>query len=259
MDARRDRYFSPSGLLTLALALIGSAASGCVNPFMPLGDYKVFIELQEHYQDDKGYLALARVCDSVPDECGMRKLDEDEYEPDVFQAGSRADIYPLKFWPFYGETPNIQVGDYAGGVDWEDVLPFRLNGTEVGEVSLPPTFALTSPTHEQVFHRGTDLSIPFIWNGGGTEFPMHWRPLLVYNGLGDDPCDALDWAPVSGDEEDDGAFDLPMDIFPENIPPEGCEVAIMLERFKEGTLTGDVAGGIARGSAVDGMWIRLMP
>lgn len=238
---------------------------GCNKPYMPMDDYELAVDVGivrglvfPHH--------VLWVCTNYPDECGQRKVDEDHYEPDSVIGEYLGHEFPVGFTPWGKETPLIRegrYGTYSAGYS-PDIPPERawlvFNDYEKLEVKMPSPFTIKEPVHHwEEFSRSTDHAIRFSWDASGSGFLIDWRTLPFDNGIDGDPCNTRSWASLSGLQEDNGSFEIPMDAFPEDIPSEGCELLVIVSRRSRGQLPPGIPKGFIHGDWSDERVIRIIP
>lgn len=247
--------------------LVGFASFGlgCGNPYMPLDGFHVRINTNAS-ADKYGYKVYTRICASESDEaaqCGVRKIDEEMYEKDEFVVTGPDFAGDFVFSPNGYESESIVGGvssTFASASSLTDkFLNIELNGGDTSEVTVPDFPTLLEPSLDQEISRSGFPFIRFSWEPTNLGLPMHWRSIGLYNGKGSDPCDALTWSPLSGEEEDDGSFEIPMESFPAGLPEAGCNIGIIVARRKTGKLAPDIPQGYIHANAEDGVIFRLLP
>lgn len=247
------------------LAGFVSFGLGCGNPYMPLDGFHVRININgsSGKYERKVY---ARICASESDEpaqCGVRKIDEEMYEKDEFVVTWPEWNGPFVFSPNGYESESIVGGTsstFAFTASLTDgLVSIELNGGDTSEVTVPDFPTLLEPSLDQEISRSGFPFIRFSWEPANLGLPMHWRSIGLYNGKSSDPCDALVWPRLSGEEEDDGSFEIPMESFPAELPEAGCNVGIIVARRKQGELASDIPQGYIHANAEDGVIFRLLP
>lgn len=239
---------------------------GCDHPFMPLGDYEVRMHVNVSTVDGGWPGAFTMVCAPNSNICGARNVDIDSYESDRFVGYTKSGDSPIGFDEFIGPKAQqigmIRTGQYVGLIleppRDRQTVDIVFNDLPASRVTLPPFFEIHSPTLNQQIRKSEAPSVRVEWEPFGQEFPVIWRRILIYNGLGNDPCDALDWPILEGEEEDDGSLEIPTEAFPSNLPAEGCDVAIIVQKRTFGTLGAGLQGYIQSNSQ-DGAKFRLLP
>lgn len=253
--------------IVLCGILIGFApwGLGCANPYMPLDGFHVRMDVNASSGKTRRQV-YARICASESDElaeCGERKIDEEVYEKDEFIVTSPEFSGAFIFSPNGYESESIVGGVLSSfayaSTEAERLVYIGLNDGETSEAMLPDLPSLIEPVLDQEIHRSSLPFIRFTWETANLGLPMHWRSIGLYNGKGSDPCDALTWSALSGVEEDDGSFEIPMDAFPAELPEAGCNIGIILARRREGELASDIPQGYIHANAQDGVIFRLLP
>lgn len=244
--------------------LAGAGLGGCDNPFMPMDDYELAVDVNIVPGDIFPHHSVM-VCTSYPAECGQRKVDEDRYEPDCVIGEIPGLEFPILFYPSGKETRFIREGSYASYAGNTPNMPPEMAWIEFNDygrvvVSMPSPFKIKEPAHHlEEFSRSKNQGIRFSWDASGSDFLIHWRTRPYDNGLDGDPCNTRSWESVSGLEEDKGAFEIPMDAFPKDIPAEGCGVVVIVSRRSVGQLPPGIPKGFIHGDWSDERVVRIVP
>ena len=248
-------------LRTLLAVLPLSTTIGCANHFMPMEDYSVAFDfLMASDVEEARYRAY--ICMPDGSVCGRRRMDSEDYDPDYFAIDYGGEELEDAFQPSGAGNEWIEAGNFPGegakaGPDafqgfWMNDLPFV-------PMDVPPTFQVSAPALHEELNRSSMNKVRVEWTPSNQGFPMQWKLFPVDNEIELKPCDMLAWGSFKGEGEDTGFVDIPMDIFPSDLPPDGCEVAVRLLRIKSFDLPEGVKNGYIHSIMVDGVIFRMMP
>lgn len=257
-----------SALVVLAACSTGPKVTPVTEPFMPLGDEQIHIRADMTRQDTDSIGITAWVCTADLSVCGARVVDRKVNQPDYIvpnkQEGTQ---YGLDFFPATGPyaksigniKAGVLLGSYYHPAGEGTSVDVFFNNLAPSTTIMPPFLKLQAPAFDEKISRSTAASVRVEWEPSGKDFPIFWHRVSNYAAHGTRPCDALTWPKSEGETVDEaGFFDLPLDAFPTELPAEGCEVAIVVERRHVGTL-GKGMSGYIHGNAVDGVKFLLMP
>ncbi len=229
---------------------------------MPFTDEQFILQYVTPSNRDRAlYKAMACMPDGSV--CGWRKVNEDNYDPDVLcyeDDGSRwlTDTVTTEVG-----NDRIQVGYMGFGklaLNESGVREFYLNDFEPIRVDSPPVFQVTAPEQESQLRLSEQVaSIRLEWSPTDNRFPMEWKLFAMDNEVEERPCDLLSWGAFEGEGEDFGFLDIPLDIFPSDLPPEGCDMSIGLSRTKTIDLPVGIQNGFIQSSRIDGIIFKVLP
>lgn len=234
---------------------------GCSPHFMPMEDYGIVFDL-----DVRGGVNSSTyqgfIC--TPDEsaCGRRKVNADLYDPDILIIDYDGDERDQAFIPTGAQTELIEAGlfgDAGTSVGQDSFRGFFMNDLDFVAMDLPPFVQISMPTDGAELSRSSLGSVRVEWAQSNQKLPMQWNFFALDNEMELLPCDMLAWGNFAGDGEDTGFLEIPLDVFPSDLPPEGCEVAIRVMRVKSYDLPAGVKNGHIRTNVIDGVIFRIMP
>lgn len=234
---------------------------GCSGTFMPMGDFFVSFDfnMPADYRsaDFKTYICM-------PDQsvCGRRRVDEDEYDLDILTIDYGGDEQEIDFVPSGSGNTQIEAGLFngVGAAIGEDAFRgFAVNDLPFVDIDIPPRFQITQPPPNGELSLASITSVRVEWSPANQGFPMQWKLFPLDNELEVLPCDALTWGSFAGDGDDTGFLEIPLDVFPSDLPPEGCQVAMRVSRIKSFGLPEGVKNGYIHSTVIDGIVFRVMP
>lgn len=234
---------------------------GCSNHFMPMEDYFVAFELNMPATSPRSVIQGA-LC--LPDRsvCGRRKVDMDLYDPDDVTIDYEDSNYPNGFL-----SSGYSDEQMEAGVFWNDALelgPETLHGVRFNDLpsvflDIAPRFHLSAPAKDTEFSLASLSNVRVEWEPKNEDFPVQWKLFPVDNEAEDLSCDTLAWASFEGEGDDAGFLDIPVGVFPPNLPLEGCLVAIRIARIKSFGLPDGAVNGQIRSRVTDGVIFRIVP
>lgn len=234
---------------------------GCTGDFMPMGDYVFVFEL-DMPADTIDSIYQAFICEPDESFCGRRKVDTELYEPDRLITHYAGDEYDEPFVATGWQNKRIEAGYFWGlgaKVGPDKLTGFYMNDLPFVSLDIPPRFQITEPSSSTELSRASLSSIRIEWSPSGQGFPMRWKFFPADNDIAVKPCDMLAWGSFEGEGEDLGFLDIPIDIVPIDLPPEGCKVAIRVSRVKSFDLPEGIQHGFIHSSIIDGMVFKVLP
>lgn len=265
---RVQNIMAVSAFVVLAACSTGPTVTPVTEPYLPLGDEQIHIRADMHYQSTSLVGITAWVCTADLSVCGAREVDRKVNKPDYIVPNKQEGTQDgLSFFPDSGpyakSIGNVRAGVLLGALNHTPqegmTVDVFFNDFAPSTTVMPPFLKLQAPAFDEKISRSTAASVRVEWEPSGKDFPIVWHRVSNYAAHGTRPCDALTWPKSEGETVDDaGFFDIPLDAFPTELPAEGCEVAIMVERRHIGTL-GEGMSGYIHGNAVDGIKFLLMP
>lgn len=248
--------------ILLALMSIGGSILGCAEHFMPLGDDRFMLQFVMPARDKDGGLQ-AMVCPPEGGPCGRRNAEAEGYDPDVlrFEVESRA--FDTQFSVGGKGNGRIEPGIFrVSGIDVDPKSPaniYYFNDFSGLVLDIPPRFQITFPTDEQPLKRSSTEGLRVEWAPMSPAFPIHWRFFPVNNEPEDLlPCDTLSWGTFEGEGEDLGVLEIPPDVIPSDLPPQGCLVAFSVDRSMALELP-EGMHGLANSTVLNGVVFRVTP
>lgn len=247
--------------------LLPAVLAGCSPNYLPIGDHKVFMDFYRPYESKIYGSGEALLCTSDEQVCGRRKVDQEEYDLDQFfieydDSDGERNTTPMGFVATYREVREIYIGSFEILVvptTVRGIIRFQFNDSDFGEAQLPPEIQITDPPFSSDHQLVPGESLRVTWKSPAPEFPMRWQFFRLDNSADDDACDLLPWTNLEGVADDVGFLDIPLDGISVDLPPEGCEMAIFLNRRDEGSLPPDLPGGYIRATTTAGAIIRMLP
>lgn len=255
---RGDRFSKAKGLVSL----IAISMMGCSNNFMPITD-EHFLLLGDVPSGLGTSIFKAVVCSADGSACGKRKTNPDLYDEDILRDEYNGSLYEFVFEPAGGQTDTIVLG-YMGyaiaPLEEGGYRDFYLNDYPRIRVDTPPVFEISSPAPNiQVSRSLQSEGIRIEWSPSHYDFPMSWKLLPIDNELEERPCDKLSWGRFEGEGEDTGVSIIPLDVIPEDLPPQGCEVSFSLARTKKFDLPAGIEHGRIENNVLDGVIFKIVP
>lgn len=246
-------------LLVAVLPL--STIIGCSSNFMPMGDFVVAYDLI--MPADIEFASIrAYVCTADESACGRRKINTELYDPDLLVYDYGGTEREMIFEPSGAGNEQIEAGSFPGTtakVGEDDLRGFQVNDFPFISLDIPPRFQVSAPAQHATLERSASSSVRVEWTSFGKGFPMQWKLIPVDNEIESSPCEMLSWGSFKGEGEDLGFVDIPIDIFPSDLPSEGCEVAVRISRVKSFDLPTGIANGYIHSTVVDGVIFRMIP
>lgn len=248
--------------------LLPAVLAGCSPNYLPIGDHKVFMDFYRPNNSKNRGAGEALLCTSDEQVCGRRKVDQEEYDLDLFFLehdafdGSGTDTTPLGFDASYRETEDMYIGSFQILIvpsATEGIIRFQFNDSDFAEAQVPPEIQITDPPFSSDHQLVPGESLRVTWKSPAPEFPMRWHFVYMDDSADEDACDMLPWTNLEGVADDVGFLDIPLDGIPMDLPPEGCEMGVFLNRRNEGSLPPDLPGGYIRATATAGAIIRMLP
>lgn len=246
----------------LASAGLGVLMTGCTEHYMPLGDDQFVLNFTIPSRIPLGkYYAM--ICEPDGSLCGRRKVDPELYDPDQVRTEYNGTLYENHFEVGDEDTVRIQPGNFVvAGIEFSETR----SGTEVVlndfpplYLDIPPRLVLTSPMQKQEISRSSANSIRVEWTPMSAEYPVRWKFFPLNNEPEELPCDTLAWGAFEGEGEDKGFVEIPMDVVPSDLPPEGCYVVATVGRIRNLSLPEGISNGFARSTVLDGVLFRVLP
>lgn len=237
----------------------GACSLGCAASYMPLGDDRLFANFVKGSQTTGVDLNIS-LCMPDASVCGIRKVDAELYDPDLCWTEYLSDDYELRFIPSHYSNDHIEAGVFlaTNSLTPEGIMRNRCNDLPYISIDIPPDVVISAPAPDAVLSRASSDKIRVEWSPTAS-FPMTWKLFPANNELDILPCDMLSWEPFEGHGEDLGFAEIPMDIIPADLPPEGCEVILVASRLKEIEPPSGLENSIIRSISVDGVVLRLIP
>lgn len=204
----------------------------------------------------------AMVCMPDGSVCGRRKVDEEVYDPDVLCYEDDGSTWPSTYFPSNQGNSRIEVGYLGFEIIDPDgpIQEFYFNDYEPIRVDRPPAFQVQVPEqNSQLSLSEQSAPIRLEWSPADKSIPISWKLLALDNEAEEKPCDLLSWGAFEGQGEDMGFLDIPLDIFPSDLPPEGCDMSISLRRTKFFDLPAGIQNGFIQSSRVDGILFKILP
>lgn len=227
---------------------------------MPLGDDLLVI----HYvlprkRTDIDYHIM--ICMPDASVCGRRKVDPDLYDPDLCQSEYDGQQVELEFTPTHFSNHRIEAGAFSsnGPPGSDGIKRSGCNDLPYVDMTIPPAIEIVSPAPDTSISRAAQSNIRAEWSPPAKSFPIHWKLIPVDNEVEELPCDQLSWQRFEGDGDDTGFVDIPTNILPNDLPPEGCEVILTVARIQMIDPPEGIANALLKSTAVDGLILRVLP
>lgn len=227
---------------------------------MPLGEDQLLIRtVSTHHTSGSVFQIL--FCQPDISVCGRRETDSDRYEEDSCWGDVDGSDVDIRFKPTGFSNGRIEAGTFASSDFFDDdgYERIRCNDLPYALIDRPADFLITAPTPDLGIQRSAQSNIRVEWSPGGTEFPMRWKLIPLDDELELLPCDMLPWESFEQQGPDMGFGEIPMDIIPANLPPEGCEVILTVSRTKDIALPEGISQGSITSSVIDGLVFRILP
>lgn len=248
-------------LLGLILSVLPVGMTiGCGTQFMPMGDHYAVFDLNMP-ADFESAGVRAFICAPDKSVCGRRRGDEDHHFDILFADYNGYDI-ESSLQSTGSERAGIEAGAFRAegvGVGPNDLRSIWFNDLPPIPIDIPPRFQISSPLKNAEISRLAQETIRVEWSPSGKGFPMSWKLFPVDNEAELLPCDMLNWQSFEGEGEDTGFVDIPIDVFPSDLPPEGCPMAFRVSRIKSFDLPEGIAHGDIRSRVTDGVFFRMIP
>lgn len=208
------------------LAALALPAAGCdIDPASILSDVNQPQVDIDATADDSGNTHI-QVCvtTSLSPSCGRQQGGGDTASAN-FTGGAGASLeFKLEFQGMSGFEAGSYIGDLKG--NGADELTVSFNSF-ASKVNLPKPMVFALPM-EGSTHSLASGDIQLKWDKlGESDVKMEWS----HQGK----CASSDWNEVGGTLDDTGSFSIPKSAFP-SVPAEGCEVSIIVNRSRSGTM-----------------------
>lgn len=242
------------------LVLSSGTTIGCSDNFMSLENRFAVFDFNMPADLELGTMQ-AFVCAPDKSVCGRRRGDDD-HDPDTLVVTYEGLTVDALFEATGSGTDEIEAGAFIGEammVGPEDFETFHFNDLPDVTMVIPPRFQLSAPPADAELSRSSLNSLRIEWSNSTPGFPIDWKIFPVDNELELLPCDMLNWESIRGLVIDTGFVDIPMTMFPSDIPPEGCPMALRVARIQSFGLPEGIERGEFRSRVTDGVFFRLMP
>lgn len=244
------------GLWGLAIS-----SAGCSATYMPIEDE--FVVSDYFRPSDMAFGSYwALIC--MPDQsmCGRRKVNPDLYDPDAVTIDYDGYEIEADFESTGAGNEWIEGGAFHGlgpMIGPDALRSVRFNDYDEVPVDAPPRPQVVTPAENAELHRSELSSLRVEWLPASTGFQAQWKVFPLDNEVEELPCDKLSWGSFEGEGIDSGNVDVPMDVIPVDLPPEGCLMAVRVSYYKSFGLPSGINHGSIRTTLIDGVVFRIKP
>lgn len=227
---------------------------------MPLGDDRLFVNFAVPSLRG-GVDFQISICAPDASVCGRRVVDPDIYDSDICYSEYEGSDLEMVFTPSHYSNDHIEAGAFMQNGEFTPEGYHRLRCNDLPYVTgyAPPNVKITAPAPDAALSRSSGDKIRLEWSPSASGLPMKWELFPVDNELELLPCDMLSWEHFEDQGEDLGFAEIPMDIIPSDLPPEGCELILTVSRRKVIEPPLGLENSIIRSTAIDGIVLRVVP